>query len=124
MTHRRRLLNSTLALGGLVDTGFLAWTATTGADGDETIPARPQAVAIDVAVESPAAEPLPRILVPALTPQVVPEPGHIETEIRLSPRPVLVLADLDVPRYREDLPSIAVPELLRPQCRRANSARA
>lgn len=113
MTSRKRFINSTLALGVLVGAVLLTWTATVP-NRDRTIPPRPQAVAIDVAVEGPAAEPLPAIRVPDLTPQEAPEPGRSGAGIRRSPRPCLRLAVLEGAPYREDLPNITVPDLRQP----------
>lgn len=113
MTHRRRLLRSTLALGVLVGAGLLAWL-TFDHDRDVTIPAPPQMAAIHVTVDRPEAESLPRIQVPELTPQPAPEPGRTGSGVHVPPRPRPVLAAFFIPEYTEDLPTITVPELRQP----------
>lgn len=113
MTSRRRFLNATMVLGGLIGAGLLAWSITVS-EGDEAIPARPQLKAVHVTPDGLAAEPLPRIRVPELTPQAAPEPDPTGTEVRVLPRPRPVSADLEVPDYPEALPTIKVPELRQP----------
>lgn len=75
MPSRRRLLNTTMALGVLVGAGLLARSAI-GPGHDVTIPARPQAVQIDVAVDGPAPEPLPAS---GRSPCQYPEPGVLDS---------------------------------------------
>lgn len=113
MTPRRRLLNTTMAVGVLAGAGILAWSVA-GSEGGDAIPPRPQVGAIHVTVDVPAADPLPEIRVPELTPQPAPAPGRIEVEVRLLPRPSLRLAKLRVTDFREELPSITLPDLRRP----------
>lgn len=113
MTPRRRLLNTTMAAGVLAGAGILAWSVA-GSEGGDAIPPRPQVGAIHVTVDVPTADPLPEIRVPELTPRHAPEPGRTEVEIRVSPRPSLRLAELRVPDFRDEPPSITLPDLRRP----------
>lgn len=108
MTFRRRLINSTLALGVLVGAGLLTWTVI---DSEVTVPARPQMVTIHATVDRLEAEPLPRIQVPALTPQPAPEPRRTGNSVDIPPRPRPVLAAFFIPEYSEDLPTITIPDL-------------
>lgn len=123
MTHRRRLLRSTLALGVLVGAGLLTWL-TVDRDRGLTVPARPQMAAIHVTVDRPEAEPLPRIQVPELIPQPPPDPGRTGSGVYIPPRPRPVLAAFFIPEYTEDLPSITVPELRRPLAPRPRTSTA
>lgn len=121
MTPRRRFLTTTTAVGALVSAGLLAWSVAGPGKGD-AIPARPQVGAIHATVDGPAAEPLPEIRVPELTPEVAPQPGRPGAEVRVPPRPRLTLAVSSVPEYREPLPVITPPDLRRsatsPSCTR------
>lgn len=111
MISRRHILNTTMALGVLVSVGALIWSAGTS---EVEIPARPQAMTIQVATIPTAEEPLPQIRVPDLVPPADAEPGSSKTEVHVPPRPEPVLADLSVEAIQEPLPAIAVPELERP----------
>lgn len=113
MISRRQILNTTMAVGVFIGVGLLAWSAA-GPDQGETIPARPDAVTLQVAAIPTAEEPLPLIRVPDLLPPADPEPGSSGTEIHVPARPELALADLSVEAVQEPLPGIVVPELERP----------
>lgn len=71
-------------------------------------------VPVHLTVDRPAAEPLPRIEVPELSPQAAPEPRRTGTSVDIPPRPRLALAVFTVPEHTEDLPTITVPELRQP----------
>lgn len=123
MTSRRHILNTTMAVGVLIGIGLVAWSVA-GPERGETIPARPDAVAIQVGAIPTAKEPLPRIRVPELAPQPLPEPGSSGTNIHVPSRPGLVLVDLSVDPIQEPMPGIAVPELKRPCALRPPTVRA
>lgn len=121
MTSRGRFFNSTLVstlgVGVLAAAGILIWSLggpEKSSQGEGAIPDRPHLEAIRLKAEVPTDEPLPRIQVPALRPQPAPEPGRTGAEIVVPPRPRLSLVIRDVPRHRDELPGIRVPELRRP----------
>ncbi|MFB6240454.1 MAG: hypothetical protein ABEJ46_02640 [Gemmatimonadota bacterium] len=115
MTDRTFPRNAALtATGLLVGAAALLWSAG-GPDVD--VPARPGAVAIELAAEIPVeAEPMPEIRVPALGPPAALCAARGE-EIHVPPRPRVTLADLSVDDAVEPLPGIVVPELRRPWVR-------
>lgn len=112
MTDRTITRNAVLTVTGLlVGAAALLWSM---GEPDVDVPARPEAVTIELAAEIPVArEPMPEIRVPALEPPAESASARSD-EIYVPPRPRVTLADLVVDDVVEPLPGIMVPELVRP----------
>lgn len=122
MTDRTFPRNAALTVTGLlVGAAALLWSAG-GPDVD--VPARPPAVAIDLAAQIPVEpEPMPEIRVPDLELPTSRGPVRVE-EIHVPPRPRITLAEMSVDDVVEPLPGITVPELRRPWVRLPRTASA
>lgn len=115
MTDRTFPRNAALTVTGLlVGAGALLWSA---GGSDVAVPARPQAVTVELAAEIPVdREPMPEIRVPALE-RPATRGSERSEQIHVPPRPQVMLADLSVDEVVEPLPGITVPELRRPWVR-------